>query len=76
MTDDGSVVGKADGFAIFVPYTIIGETVRVNIIKVNKSYAIGKLMEVIKPSPHRTKAMCPEFYKCGGCTLQHMDYEA
>ena len=76
MTDDGSGVGKADGFAVFVPYTIIGEAVRVNIIKVNKSYAIGKLIEVINPSPHRTKAMCPEFYKCGGCTLQHMDYEA
>ena len=50
--------------AVFVPYTIVGETVRVIIIKVNKSYAIGKLTEVVVPSEMRTKAECPYFYKC------------
>ena len=76
MTDDGSGVGRAENMAVFVPYTIVGETVRVIIIKVNKSYAIGKLTEVVVPSEMRTKAECPYFYKCGGCGLQHMDYRA
>ena len=76
MTDDGSGVGHADGIAVFVPYTIVGEKVRVLIIKVNKTYAIGKLLEVILPSQHRIKSECPYFYKCGGCQLMHMDYTA
>ncbi len=76
MTDDGSGVGHADGIAVFVPYTIVGETVRALIIKVNKTYAIGKLLDVTVPSQHRIKAECPYFYKCGGCQLMHMDYTA
>lgn len=75
MTDEGSGVGRAEGIAVFVPYTIVGEIVRIHIIKVNKSYAVGKLLEVIKPSEHRIKAECGHFYKCGGCQLWHMDYE-
>lgn len=76
MTDDGSGVGRAEGMAVFVPYTIVGERVRVHIIKVNKSYAVGKLLEVTLPSISRLKADCPYFYKCGGCQLRHMDYAA
>lgn len=76
MTDDGSGVGRAEGIAVFVPYTIVGEIVRVIIIKVNKSFAIGKLLDIIKPSEHRTKSDCEYYYKCGGCQLRHMDYEA
>ncbi|MBD9009976.1 MAG: 23S rRNA (uracil(1939)-C(5))-methyltransferase RlmD [Clostridiales bacterium] len=74
MTDDGSGVGRAEGIAVFVPYTIVGETVRTHIIKVNKTYAIGKLLEVVVPAQTRVKAECPYFYRCGGCQLWHMDY--
>lgn len=76
MTDEGSGVGRAEGIAVFVPYTIVGEIVRTHIIKVNKSYAVGKLLEVVRPSEHRLKAECEYFYKCGGCQMWHMDYEA
>ncbi len=76
MTDEGDGVGRIDGQAIFVPYTIMGEVAEVLAVKVNKNYAYGKLLQVIKPSIHRIKAECPYFYKCGGCTLWHMDYEA
>lgn len=76
MTDDGSGVGRADGIAVFVPYTIIGERIRALILKVNKTYAFGKLTDIIKPSEHRIKSMCPHFYKCGGCQLMHMDYQS
>lgn len=76
MTDDGSGVGRCEqGIAVFVPYTIIGETVRVNIIKVMKSYAVGKLIEVVKPSRERVRPECEYFYKCGGCALWHMSYD-
>ena len=76
MTEDGSGVGRAEGLAVFVPYTIIGEKVRVLITKVLKTYAFAKLLEVIEPSENRLKSECPYFYKCGGCQLWHMDYSA
>lgn len=75
MTDAGEGVGRAEGMIVFVPYTIVGETVRAHIVAVKKSYAVGKLLEVIKPSTHRIKAECQYFYMCGGCQLWHMDYE-
>ncbi len=75
-TEEGDGVGRAEGMAVFVPYALIGETVRVLIIKVLKNYAVGKLMEVITPSPDRIKSECPYFYKCGGCRFWNVDYEA
>lgn len=76
MTSDGSGIGRHDGFAVFVPYALVGETVRAHIIKVACSYAVGKLCEITKPSPDRRDPSCPVFYKCGGCALMHMSYEA
>ena len=74
VTDEGSGVGRAEGMAVFVPYALPGEIVRVIIVKALKSYAFGKLMEVIRPSAHRVKAECEYFYKCGGCCYWNADY--
>lgn len=74
-TDEGDGVGRAEGMAVFVPYALVGETVRVIIVKVMKSFAYGKLMEVIKPSLYRIKAECEYFYKCGGCRFWNVEYE-
>jgi len=75
-TSEGEGVGRADGEAVFVPNAIIGERVKVLIVKALKSYAYGKIVEIINPSPHRTEPECPYYKRCGGCVLQHMDYEA
>ncbi len=74
-TDDGDGVGRMDGMAVFVPYALLGERVRAIIVKVMKSYAFGKLLEVIEPSPYRIKAECEYFYKCGGCRFWNTEYE-
>ncbi len=75
-TEEGDGVGRVEGMAVFVPYALLGERVRVLIIKVLKNYAAGKLMDVISPSPDRIKSQCPYFYKCGGCRFWNVDYEA
>ncbi len=75
ITDEGDGVGRAEGMAVFVPYALMGEVVRVLIVKVLKNYSAGKLMEVVKPSPNRTKAECPYFYQCGGCRFWNVDYQ-
>ena len=75
-TEEGDGVGRAEGLAVFVPYALLGETVRVLIIKVLKNYAVGKLIDIVIPSPDRTKSQCRYFYKCGGCRFWNVDYQA
>lgn len=71
----GEGIGKYNGnYVVFVPKTIIGEVVEVQIIKVTKSYAIGKLLKIIKYSKFRTEPTCHVYGKCGGCDLQHIEY--
>ncbi len=74
MTDEGSGVGRHNNIAVFVPFALVNEIVRVLIIKVNKTYCIGKLLEVLKPSPCRIKSDCEYFYRCGGCSFRNVAY--
>ena len=76
MTSDGSGIGKCGGMAVFVPMTAIGDTALVKILKVKKSFAYGKLIEIIKPSPDRAENDCPSFSQCGGCVYRHISYGA
>lgn len=76
MTHEGQGVGRIEGFAVFVDGALEGEQAEVRIIKVNKTYAVGKLISVLKPSPNRVEPFCSAFRRCGGCMLQHMSYKA
>ena len=73
-TSDGAGVAHADGMAVFVPGTIRGETVRLHILKVQKTYAFAKAEQIVTPSPERTEPDCPAYPRCGGCQLRHMTY--
>ncbi len=75
VTADGSGVGKADGMAVFVPLTAIGDRAKVKILKVKKNYAYGKLLSLIKSSKHRINHDCPCFNQCGGCVYRHISYD-
>jgi len=76
MTHEGQGVGRIENLAVFVDGAILGETVQVKIVKLNKSYAIGKLINITTPSKDRITPFCQAYGKCGGCSLQHMTYEA
>jgi 23S rRNA (uracil1939-C5)-methyltransferase len=76
MTHEGQGVGRIDGFAVFVDGALEGEQAEIKIIKLNKSYAVGKLINVLRSSPDRTAPFCGAYKRCGGCSLQHMDYKA
>lgn len=76
VTHDGNGVGRYQGIAVFVPGTAVGDTVKVHIVKVKKSYCFGKVTEIIEGSPDRIAVDCPVFSKCGGCVYRHIDYNA
>ena len=66
MTTEGSGVCRIDGMAVFVPMTAIGDTLKVRIVKVLKSYAFGIIEELLEGSPERCTPDCPVFRQCGG----------
>ncbi|MCX7709447.1 MAG: 23S rRNA (uracil(1939)-C(5))-methyltransferase RlmD [Clostridia bacterium] len=75
MTHEGQGVGRINNFTVFVDGAVTGETAEIKIIKITKSYAIGKLLKVLKSSADRTEPFCPAYKRCGGCSLQHVNYE-
>ena len=76
ISSEGLGIGHADGMAVFVKDTVIGDEITAKIIKVKKTYAYGRLMDLVQASPDRTEPVCRVARQCGGCQLQAMDYQA
>ena len=73
----GCGVGRAqDGRVVFVKGAVSGDVVRAKIINVNKSFSVGRLEEVLAPSPHRIDHdACSAPLACGGCVFRAVSYE-
>ncbi|QTM98238.1 23S rRNA (uracil(1939)-C(5))-methyltransferase RlmD [Sediminibacillus dalangtanensis] len=74
LTHEGAGVGKVEGYPLFVPYALPGETAKVKVVKVNKNFGFGKLLDIKEVSPERVEPPCDVYVQCGGCQLQHMSY--
>lgn len=72
----GDAVGRHEGKAIFVPYGIPGEYVRVQITHDKGRFARAEIIEILKASPHRCSAPCSHYGICGGCHFQHVSTAA
>lgn len=73
-TTEGQGVAHIEGCAVFVPNAVAGERVKVRVTLVRKTWAAGKITEILEKSPHRVNRACPVAKLCGGCTFWHMDY--
>ncbi|MDZ4938110.1 23S rRNA (uracil(1939)-C(5))-methyltransferase RlmD [Clostridium perfringens] len=74
---EGEGIAKIDNkYPIFIEGALKGEKVKVRIVKVNKNFAYGKLIEVLEPSEERVNPSCAIYKRCGGCKLQHASYKA
>ena len=74
-TAEGQGVAHIEGCAVFIPNAIAGERVTVRIEKARKTWAAGKIVQILKKSPHRVNRECEVAKLCGGCDFWHMDYE-
>jgi 23S rRNA (uracil1939-C5)-methyltransferase len=70
----GSGLARADGKAVFVPFTLPGEEVEAEIVSDKGGFSTAELQSFLEPSPARTEPPCPYFGKCGGCHYQHATY--
>lgn len=72
---EGEGIAKIEDYTIFIPGAIKGEKIKILIVKVQASYAFGKIMDIIEKSEHRIEPDCATYKRCGGCNLRHVDYE-
>jgi len=70
----GYGVARIHGKVVFVPYTVTGDRAWVEVIEEKKKYSMGRLIQIVEPSPWRVNPPCPYFGSCGGCQMQHIDY--
>ena len=74
-TADGQGIAKIEGCAVFVPNAVAGERCTIRVEKIGKTWAAGKIVEILERSPHRLNRECPVAKLCGGCDFWHIDYE-
>jgi 23S rRNA (uracil1939-C5)-methyltransferase len=75
LTHNAEGVGRVDGFTVFVPEAIPGDTVEVKVISKKKTYARALITGITKASKDRVEPFCRYYSECGGCQLQHLDYK-
>ncbi|NQS90877.1 MAG: class I SAM-dependent RNA methyltransferase [Chloroflexi bacterium] len=64
-----------DGRAVFIPYALPEETIRIRLVEEKERFARGEILEIITPSPLRIPPRCIHFQDCGGCHYQHIAYD-
>ncbi len=76
LTYGGEAMGRlSDGRAVFVPFGLPNERVRVRLTEEKKGFARGEILEISESSPERITPRCIHFSKCGGCHYQNLSYE-
>jgi len=72
----GDGIATLDGGKVYVPLTLVGETITVDLKGKQGDGLAGRLRDVVQASADRVEAQCKHFSNCGGCSLQHMEPSA
>lgn len=72
----GRGIGRVDGKVAFVPYTVPGDSVEIEVTGDKRGFLEGRVQRVITPSPDRAEPFCSHFGRCGGCHWQHIPYSS
>ena len=76
LTDSGDGFLRADGYAVFVPGALPGDTISYTLDSRGTHFGRGTLLTIDVPSKDRMKPSCPYFGLCGGCQMQNLNYPA
>ncbi|GHV47175.1 putative RNA methyltransferase [Spirochaetia bacterium] len=71
----GAGIARREGKPVFIGLTAPGDLVAARIVREHPDWAQGELVELIEPSPKRISPACPLYGTCGGCALQHLNYQ-
>jgi 23S rRNA (uracil1939-C5)-methyltransferase len=70
----GDGLGFLDGKAHFVPQSLPGELIEIEVVESKKSFNRCKVINIIKPSEYRQTPFCSLYDECGGCNMQYTTY--
>ncbi|RME00959.1 MAG: class I SAM-dependent RNA methyltransferase, partial [Calditrichaeota bacterium] len=68
-------VGRVDGYVVFVERGLPGQRVKARILRAKKSHTRAKILQVLEQSPDYVPPICRHFPDCGGCSIQHLQYD-
>lgn len=71
----GAGILRWQGKTVFVDFTAPGDHVTAVIREENESWARASLREIHEASPLRVESPCTYYGRCGGCSLQHIEYQ-
>ncbi len=72
---EGKSIAYVDEKVLFVPNTVPGDIVDVQVTRKRKSFLEGFIVNVRKYSDIRTEPFCSHFGVCGGCKWQNLPYQ-
>lgn len=70
------VARLADGRVAFVQRTAPGDVADIRIVEQKRRYVRAEVVRLVECSPERRPAPCPHYARCGGCTIEHLHYDA
>jgi 23S rRNA (uracil1939-C5)-methyltransferase len=76
ITGEGAGLARLNGKSVFVDGAIPGETVICSLLSEQKTWAKARLLDIAEESADRVKPVCVYYAQCGGCNMQHVDYQA
>ena len=71
---EGNSLAHIDGKVLFVPQTVPGDVVDVQVTRARKGYMEGYVKRLVSPSPNRLEPVCKHYGDCGGCKWQILPY--
>jgi len=72
---EGKGIARVDGKIVFVDGAIAGEKILIEVKKRRSKFDTASIVEIIEASPYRVTPQCPNYEMCGGCSLQHIDFD-
>jgi 23S rRNA (uracil1939-C5)-methyltransferase len=75
LAAEGKSLSRVDGRVIFTEYTAPGDVVDLRVYKSKKNFAEAEVLNYHEKSSERVEPFCSHFGTCGGCKLQHINYE-
>ena len=76
LSKNGSGIASLGGVEILVNGVLPNETVEIGRIRKKKGKKYDDLVNLISRSPDRALPICEVYERCGGCSLQHLNYES
>ncbi|MHB9130946.1 MAG: 23S rRNA (uracil(1939)-C(5))-methyltransferase RlmD [Armatimonadota bacterium] len=76
LASGGDGIARPGGFTLFVPQSVPGDELKVEVTKVTSHFGRARIVQIITPGPDRVPSPCPLSDECPGCQFQHLRYEA